>query len=67
MILGRDQKPLNNAQHHLNVFEIGFKQRRSFLEYVMGGCEINLAVAIDFTLSNGRQTSPSSLHSVANL
>ena len=43
-----------------------FEVRRTvnFLEYVFGGCEINLNIAIDFTLSNGdpRQTQES-LHS----
>lgn len=34
----------------------------SFLEYVFGGCEINLNIAIDFTLSNGPPTSADSLH-----
>jgi hypothetical protein len=36
----------------------------NFLEYVFGGCEINLNIAIDFTLSNGdpKQTRDS-LHS----
>lgn len=28
-------------------------QQASFLEYIIGGCEINLVVAIDFTGSNG--------------
>ena len=37
---------------------IQFKKRNSFLEYIFGGCEINLAIAIDFTLSNGKPTDP---------
>jgi len=32
---------------------IKFEQKYSFLEYVFGGCEINLSIAIDFTGSNG--------------
>ena len=32
--------------------------RSSFLDYICGGCEINLQVAVDFTASNG------SLHSI---
>ena len=31
-------------------------------EYIMGGCEINMQVAIDFTGSNGDPNLPSSLH-----
>jgi len=34
----------------------------SFLEYIMGGCEINFTVGIDFTASNGDPSKPSSLH-----
>ena len=38
------------------------KQRHSFLEYVFGGCEIGLTIAVDFTLSNGEPSKPNSLH-----
>ncbi|KAM8914268.1 copine-1 isoform 3-T7 [Spinachia spinachia] len=34
----------------------------SFLDYVMGGCQINFTVGIDFTGSNGDPRSPNSLH-----
>ncbi|KAK7881095.1 hypothetical protein WMY93_032305 [Mugilogobius chulae] len=34
----------------------------SFLDYVMGGCQINFTVGIDFTGSNGNPESPQSLH-----
>lgn len=37
-------------------------ERHSFLDYVFGGCEINLSFAIDFTLSNGDPRSYESLH-----
>jgi hypothetical protein len=37
-------------------------RRHTFLEYVFGGCEINLAIAVDFTLSNGNPTDKESLH-----
>jgi hypothetical protein len=32
------------------------------LEYVFGGCDIDVNIAIDFTLSNGNPKSPDSLH-----
>ncbi len=32
------------------------------MQYVFGGCDINLAIAIDFTLSNGNPTDKDSLH-----
>ncbi|XP_072521781.1 copine-1 isoform X3 [Salminus brasiliensis] len=34
----------------------------TFLDYVMGGCQINFTVGIDFTGSNGDPRSPESLH-----
>lgn len=37
-------------------------KKASFLDYIMGGCEINVQVAIDFTLSNKAVNDPSSLH-----
>lgn len=37
-------------------------ERITFLNYIMGGCEINVHVAIDFTASNGTLTNPVSLH-----
>jgi hypothetical protein len=37
-------------------------KRHTFLEYVFGGCEISLAIAVDFTLSNGSPTDIDSLH-----
>ncbi|XP_077430417.1 copine-1-like isoform X2 [Vanacampus margaritifer] len=36
--------------------------QHSFLDYVMGGCQINFTVGIDFTGSNGDPRSPNSLH-----
>lgn len=33
-----------------------------FLEYIEGGCELNVAVAIDFTGSNGDPRKPGTLH-----
>ncbi|XP_075033601.1 copine-1 isoform X1 [Mixophyes fleayi] len=37
----------------------------SFLDYVMGGCQINFIVGIDFTGSNGDPKSPDSLHFIS--
>uniref|UniRef100_A0A3Q4H432 C2 domain-containing protein n=1 Tax=Neolamprologus brichardi TaxID=32507 RepID=A0A3Q4H432_NEOBR len=34
----------------------------TFLDYIMGGCQINFTIAIDFTGSNGDPRSPQSLH-----
>lgn len=43
-----------------NLFSI--QKSISFLDYIFGGCHINLNVAIDFTLSNGDPNSGNSLH-----
>ncbi|XP_070708668.1 copine-3-like isoform X2 [Pempheris klunzingeri] len=37
----------------------------TFLDYIMGGCQINFTVAIDFTGSNGDPRSPQSLHYIS--
>lgn len=34
----------------------------TFMDYLRGGLQLNLVVAIDFTGSNGIPTSPTSLH-----
>jgi Copine len=39
-----------------------FDKKHSFLDYVFGGCEISLSIAIDMTLSNGDPRKPKSLH-----
>ena len=42
--------------------DLNFHKRHTFLEYIFGGCEIQLSVAIDFTLSNGNPSDRDSLH-----
>ena len=37
----------------LNLTNLKIDRQHSFLEYVFGGCEVDLSIAIDFTLSNG--------------
>jgi len=46
------------------IIEIAWKyvQINSFLDFVMGGTEINMVFAIDYTLSNGRPDHKGSLH-----
>jgi len=41
---------------------VQFHKRHTFLEYIFGGCEIQLSIAIDFTLSNGDPSDRDSLH-----
>jgi len=42
--------------------KLAVQKRNSFLEYIFGGCELNLAIAVDFTLSNGDPRDSQSLH-----
>ncbi|PRP81554.1 copine-8-like, partial [Planoprotostelium fungivorum] len=46
------------------TIELTYKEYKnpSFLEYIIGGTEISLVVAVDFTGSNGDPRSPTSLH-----
>ena len=38
------------------------EKKYTFADYIFGGCEIELAVAVDFTSSNGDTRQISSLH-----
>src|SRR3569833_3596080 len=53
-----------NGQKKGQVFfkQVQFNKRHTFLEYVFGGCDISLAIAVDFTLSNLAPTDKDSLH-----
>ncbi|XP_054426244.1 copine-7 [Pteronotus mesoamericanus] len=42
--------------------ELRPSRRYSFLDYIMGGCQIHFTVAIDFTASNGDPQNSCSLH-----
>ena len=55
---------LTSRDRNANIrFEnLVFHKRHTFLEYIFGGCEIQLSVAIDFTLSNGHPSDRDSLH-----
>ena len=46
----------------IEIVNFQVKKATSFLEYVFGGCHINLEIAIDFTLSNGGPSAKDSLH-----
>ena len=53
---------IKQKEAFLTFNKLEIKKRNSFLEYIFGGCEINLAIAVDFTLSNGCPTKSESLH-----
>jgi hypothetical protein len=46
----------------LKLKNLKVERTHSFLEYVFGGCEVDLTIAVDFTLSNGDPRSRDSLH-----
>ncbi|XP_077582001.1 copine-1 isoform X2 [Stigmatopora nigra] len=46
----------------VSVKSCKFNTKHSFLDFVMGGCQINFTVGVDFTGSNGDPRSPESLH-----
>uniref|UniRef100_V9KK16 Copine-3 n=1 Tax=Callorhinchus milii TaxID=7868 RepID=V9KK16_CALMI len=49
----------------LRVKSCKIETEYSFLDYVMGGCQINFTVGVDFTGSNGDPRSPDSLHYIS--
>lgn len=55
--LTRDKKEVGKAKLTVQIL-----REPSFFEYIRGGIEIKLHVAIDFTASNGNPMQPNSLH-----
>jgi hypothetical protein len=52
----------NKPAGTLSVLSADILNRPTIVDYLVGGCELNLMVAVDFTLSNGHPTDPKSLH-----
>ncbi|KAI8827199.1 KIAA1599 protein-like protein [Fimicolochytrium jonesii] len=48
----------------LHVLQFTMEEQPSLLDYLAGGTQLNLCVAVDFTASNGDPRNPSSLHFV---
>ena len=67
-ILGVSPDPLliktkkNKTVGRLEIAKAEYLERFSFLDFVFGGLEITMTVAIDFTLSNGNPHERDSLH-----
>lgn len=63
-IAGVEQQELKLSQSNMSIKidKVIVQKRVTFLDYIFGGCEISLQVAIDFTASNGDPSNPQSLH-----
>ncbi len=59
-----DNYKWNDLIGTLEFKNVEIQRRSSFLDYLFGGCTISLAIAIDFTGSNGNPTKRNSLHFV---
>ncbi|RDD37578.1 Copine-3 [Trichoplax sp. H2] len=55
------KKSYKNSGHIILQKSIVVKQY-SFLDYIMGGCQINFTIGVDFTASNGSPKNLNSLH-----
>uniref|UniRef100_A0A8C9WD08 Copine-2 n=1 Tax=Scleropages formosus TaxID=113540 RepID=A0A8C9WD08_SCLFO len=53
-----------NSEEVRKMILLGFRRSGdySFLDYILGGCQLMFTVGIDFTASNGNPREPSSLH-----
>mmetsp|Transcript_6807 Transcript_6807/g.7874 ORF Transcript_6807/g.7874 Transcript_6807/m.7874 type:complete len:173 (+) Transcript_6807:933-1451(+) len=51
----------------MTLVNLEMRERATFLDYIFGGCEIGLTIAVDFTGSNGDPSRQSSLHYKGNL
>lgn len=59
---GKPDYQMKSNKGTLQLNNLKVERQHSFLEYVFGGCAVDLSIAIDFTLSNGDPRSPDSLH-----
>ena len=54
----------NNSTLTFN--QVSLKEAPTFLDYIAGGTQINLVIAIDFTESNNDPKMPNSLHYIGD-
>ena len=50
------------GKNKLNITDFKLEKSVTFLDYIMGGCEVNVQVAVDFGKTNGKKDAPHSLH-----
>ncbi|ELW69270.1 Leucine-rich repeat-containing protein 16B [Tupaia chinensis] len=58
----RDKKKNYKSSGTVVLAQCTVEKVHTFLDYIMGGCQISFTVAIDFTASNGDPRSSQSLH-----
>lgn len=61
-VLRANKKGENKPSGILHVVTADILNRPNMVDYITGGCEISLMVAVDFTISNGPPYESSSLH-----
>lgn len=59
----KKKKYVNSGVLYLSSFSV--RKSYTFLDYIMGGCQVNFTVGIDFTASNGHPQQPTSLHFIS--
>ncbi|PNF15182.1 Copine-8 [Cryptotermes secundus] len=58
----KQQQPSYKNSGEIILVRYEYRKVYSFLDYIMGGLQLNCTIAIDFTASNGDPQSPDSLH-----
>lgn len=60
----QNMSSLSQGQNRKNYHPISsfISQKPTFVDYIDGGCQLNLMVAIDFTATNGNPAEPGTLH-----
>lgn len=54
----------SNDDISFNIANILIHTNHSFMDFIFGGCELGLQIAVDMTSSNGPITNPNSLHNL---
>ncbi|XP_074221833.1 copine-6 isoform X3 [Camelus bactrianus] len=62
----RDKKKNYKSSGTVVLAQCTVEKVHTFLDYIMGGCQISFTVAIDFTASNGDPRSSQSLHCLSS-
>lgn len=58
----KNKQKNNYTVGHITITDFKLKRRASFWDYISGGLQLNLMLAIDYTASNKNANDPKSLH-----